>query len=148
MSFFLRRVRDHAEAEDLTQDVFARLAASEQEIESPDAFVFQVAANLLRDRARIQKVRSDYLKQQAPFDGQDIEPLDPYRIVAGRDLLAVLLAGMDELPERTRDIFTLYRIENLDQSTIAQSYGISRSAVKKHVMRAMAYLMARVRGSE
>jgi RNA polymerase sigma-70 factor (ECF subfamily) len=148
MSFFLRRVRDHAEAEDLTQDVFARLAASEQEIESPDAFVFQVAANLLRDRARIQKVRSDYLKQQAPFDEQDIEPLDPYRIVAGRDLLAVLLAGMDELPERTRDIFTLYRIENLDQGTIAQSYGISRSAVKKHVMRAMAYLMARVRGSE
>ena len=41
MRFFLRRVHDHAEAHDLTQDVFARLLASaaRDRIEDPEAFV-------------------------------------------------------------------------------------------------------------
>ena len=146
MSFFLRRVRNHAEAEDLTQEVFARLLREGgRPSQSPEGYIFQVAVNLLRDGARRSKVRSRYLQDAALLDEQDVELLDPSRVVDGRDALGALVAGLEALPERTRTIFILYRIENLDLDTIARSFGISKSAVKKQVMKAMAALMARMR---
>lgn len=148
MSFFLRRVGQHAEAEDLTQEVFVRLLASdEQPKKSPDAYVFQVASNLLRDRARRAKVRSDYREKMGGLEDIGVDPLDPHKFAVSRDALSVFSAGLEALPERTRTIFTLYRIENMSLDLIAESYGISKSAVKKHVAKAMAFLMARMRGS-
>jgi RNA polymerase sigma-70 factor (ECF subfamily) len=136
MSFFLRRVRNHAEAEDLTQEVFARLLTDGgRPSQSPDSYIFQVAMNLLRE----------YLRDAVLLDEQDAERLDPSRVVAARDALGAFITGLDALPERTRSIFILYRIENLELDTIARSFGISKSAVKKHVMKAMAMLMAQVR---
>lgn len=146
MSFFLRRVRNHAEAEDLTQEVFARLLSDGgRPSQSPDSYIFQVAVNLLRDGARRSKVRTEYLRDAALLDEQAVEFLDPARVVGARDALGALIAGLEALPERTRSIFILYRIENLDLDTIARSFGISKSAVKKQVMKAMAVLMAQVR---
>jgi RNA polymerase sigma factor (sigma-70 family) len=149
MSFFLRRVRNHEEAEDLTQEVFARLLGQgEPPTEAPDAYVFQVAANLLRDGARRTKVRTEYRSMVGALEDRGVELLDPSRITSARDTLAALAAGLESLPERTRTIFTLYRIENVDLGAIAESFGISKSAVKKHVMKAMAALMARTRDSQ
>jgi RNA polymerase sigma factor (sigma-70 family) len=76
------------------------------------------------------------------------ESLDPARIVTGRDDLSSVIAALEALPERTRTIFVLYRLEAVDQDVIAKSYGISKSAVKKHMMRAMAALMAHKREPE
>lgn len=146
MSFFLRRVRNRAEAEDLTQEVFARLLmASNQPSQSPDSYIFQVAMNLLRDGARRSKVRAEYLRDATALDEQRVELLEPARVVGARDALGALIVGLDALPERTRSIFILYRIENLDLDAIASSFGISKSAVKKQVMKAMTALMAQVR---
>lgn len=90
MSFFLRRVRNHAEAEDLTQEVFARLLTDGgRPSQSPDSYIFQVAVNLLRDGARRSKVRTEYLRDAALLDGQDVELLDPSRVVGARAALAL-----------------------------------------------------------
>lgn len=149
MAFFLRRVRNPTEAEDLTQEVFIRIAASDAGgMRSADAYIFQVAANLLRDRDRRAAVRSGYVADMLRADGIGIETLDPFRVAAGRETLALLVAGLDELPERTRQIFLLYRYENIDQRTIAASFGISVSAVEKHIYRAMARLIAKVGGPQ
>lgn len=146
MSFFLRRVRDHAEAEDLTQEVFARLLGSNETITtSPDAYVFQTASNLLADRARRARVRADYRDSIGQSEDYGVEPLDPHRHVAGRAALETFAQSLDDLPERTRTIFMLYRLENVSQADIAEALGISSSAVKKHVAKAMAFLMKRMR---
>jgi len=54
MGYFLTRVKNREEAEDLTQEVFVRLMAigSLDEIDRAEAFVFRIASNLLRDRGR------------------------------------------------------------------------------------------------
>jgi len=145
MAFFLRRVHNPADAEDLTQEVFIRIAAADDSaMRSADAYIFQVAANLLRDRARRGKVRSDYVAGMRAVDGAGVETLDPYRVAAGREALSILSAGIDELPERTRQIFLLFRYENLTQRMIAESFGISVSSVEKHIYRAMARLMGKI----
>ncbi len=147
MAFFLRRVRDHAEAEDLTQEVFMRLLNSTTKAEKPDAFVFQVAQNLLIDRARQHQVRERHRLGALADDDRELDPLDPYRITEGRERVAALVAALSELPERTRTMFILYRIENMSQEAIGETYGISASAVKQQIAKAMAALAKKMRNS-
>src|SRR6185369_12165363 len=58
LAFFSRRLSDQSEAEDLVQEVISRLLArsGRPSIRNPDAFVFQVATNLLRDHTRRKSV--------------------------------------------------------------------------------------------
>jgi RNA polymerase sigma factor (sigma-70 family) len=142
VSYFLRRIRDPSEAEDLAHEVFIRLAGVSLEgLRSADAYVFQIAANLLRDRARRNKVRDDYLQSVVAVGDAPGDALDPARIVAGRRSLSALVARLRELPDRTREIFVLYRIENVKKDAIAVAYDVSVSLVEKEVARATAYLM-------
>ena len=144
IAFFLRRVHSHSEAEDLTQEVFIRIAGSSRSaMRHPDAYIFQVAANLLRDRARREQVRAEHAASARVVEGAGVEVLDPFRVAAARETLGQLVSALDELPERTRRIFLLFRYEQIDQRTIADSFGISLSAVEKHVYRAMAHLIER-----
>ena len=145
MAFFLRRIGNHAEAEDLTQEVFARLMAlGADQMREADAYVFQMAANLLRDRGRREKVREAYRFGVLAGEGVGVEPLDPERVLAGRQSLGQIAAALREAPERTRSIFLLYRVEQMKKRDIADTYGISTSAVDKHLMKAMAHLWKRL----
>jgi len=151
MAFFLRRLSDRAEAEDLVQEVFVRMVArgASDDIRSADAFVFAIAGNLLRDRARLRTTRSvaahDPLDPAA--DGADenlVEHSTPDRVLLGRERLALVQRALGELPERTRNIFVLYRMENMRRRDIAMLYGITVSAVEKHIAKALDHLMRRL----
>jgi RNA polymerase sigma factor (sigma-70 family) len=145
--YFLRRTNNHAEAEDLTQELFIRLAGTDMSVvRTREAYIFQTAANLLRDRARREKVRADYRDELGYAPDLGVEWLDPHRVAEAHDMLLALYAGLAELPEKTRRIFTLYRIENVAKKTIAASFGISESAVEKQVTRAMGFLIDRLGG--
>src|ERR1700753_1005632 len=60
--FFGRRTRDHALAQDLTQETLLRVLAAQRltQVEYPESYVFTVAMNILRDRKRA------YLKIDPP----------------------------------------------------------------------------------
>jgi RNA polymerase sigma-70 factor (ECF subfamily) len=147
MAFFLRRLRNHAEAEDLTQEVFARLAASHREpMQSAEAYVFRIAVNMLSDRSRREKVRADYRAAIWADDPVGVDHLDPGRVADAREDIAAVVGALKDLPERTRTIFILYRLENMDKRSIADALGISTSAIDKHLMRAQAHLVRAVRG--
>lgn len=149
MRFFLRRVQNHSEAEDLTQEVFIRLAGSgHAPVHLAEQYIFQIASNLLRDRARRNQVRYNYVAGMLLVDDLHVDTLDPHRVAVGRETLTLINEGLNELPERTRQIFILFRYEDIDQRTIAQSFGISVSAVEKHIYRAMARLIGKVGGPE
>ncbi|MDZ3831879.1 MAG: RNA polymerase sigma factor [Sphingopyxis sp.] len=149
LSYFLRRVRDHAEAEDLTQELIAKLLKHESpDFVAPEAYIFQMASNLLADRARRIKVRAQYRDMVGRTEDAGVDPLDPFRVAAGRAELSSLAKAVAALPERTRAIFILYRLENLGQDKIAETFGISVSAVKKHVARAMAGVMREMRNPQ
>lgn len=146
MAFFLRRLRNHAEAEDMTQDVFVRLAKVDAaQMKSAEAYIFQTAANLLRDRSRREKVRAGH-RAQLDVHEREVDPLDPLRFASDRESLALLVAGLKELPERTRAIFVLHRLENVDKRAIAEAYDLALSSVDRHLAKAMGHLIARVRG--
>lgn len=148
MAFFLRRARNHAEAEDLTQEVFVRILNSFERQVQPEGFIFQIAANLVADRARRLRVRERYRASFSPDDERGIDYLDPHNIAVARERLRSLVEALEQLPERTRTIFILYRLENLSQEVIGSAYSISASAVKQHVAKAMAFLMKKMEDSK
>ncbi len=142
MSFFLRRVRSYAEAEDLTQDVFVRLTALDPEqFRSADAYIFRIATNLVADHMRRRKVRRRYLEEQMTPEAGAIDPLDPDRVSNGRRSLAALAQRLRNLPERSRAIFVLYRIEGVNKRAIAEAFNCSVSTVEKQIAFALAQLM-------
>jgi RNA polymerase sigma factor (sigma-70 family) len=151
MTFFLRRVRDRSLAEDLTQDVLLKVvrASEKGQIERADSYVFKVAINLLRDqRRRAQRVGpAIFLPIEADRDGhlesQLVEAISPERVLLSEDSLADVLRCLEELGELTRNIFILFRLENMKQKDIAALYGIGQSTVEKHVIKAVLHLSNR-----
>jgi RNA polymerase sigma factor (sigma-70 family) len=144
MSYFKRRVGNHAEAEDLTQQVFMRLLAADdfERVEQAEGYVFTVAANLLKDRGRQAARRSGpggiglNLDLVAELTREAMEDRSPERVLLGRETLADVLRTLDALGERTRDIYILFRLENMKQREIAALLGIGQSTVEKHVTKA------------
>jgi len=141
MAYFARRIGSRSEAEDLTQEVFSRLACRPADgTATPDSYVFRIAANLLNDRARREIVRREYREAHRVEVNGSFNAMDPFRIVAGRDELAQLGRLIAGLPEKTRRIFTLYRIENIDKAAIADSMGLTTRMVEIHIRRALTLL--------
>ncbi|MGR4863490.1 RNA polymerase sigma factor [Caulobacter sp. LARHSG274] len=153
MAFFMRRAASHSDAEDMTQELFAKLATAQSgpagasPMDNPDAYIFQMAANLLRDRGRREKVRANY-RASLDTGSVDLEPLDPARVLLGRESLGEAADALRELPERTRAIFLLFRLEGMKQAELAALYGVSISAVQKHILKAMTHLTRRLRAGE
>ena len=151
-SYFARRVRNHAEVEDLVQEILLRVvrAGDGPGIRHDEAYIFTMAANLLRDRHRrdlrqgigaripIEEAEADAI------DGPLVEEMTPERVLLGRDALSDALAALQELGVMTRSIFILFRLENMKQKDIAALYGIGQSTVEKHVMKAVLHLSRRV----
>ncbi len=151
MAFFMRRAASHSDAEDMTQELFAKLATTQASPDNADAYIFQMAANLLRDRGRRERVRANYrasVHAGIVAGGGDLEPLDPARVLLGRESLGEAADALRELPDRTRAIFLLFRLEGMKQSELAVLYGVSVSAVQKHILKAMTHLTRRVRAGE
>ena len=149
LSFFMRRMNTPAEAEDLTQEVFYRVsrAAAGGGIKHGPSLLFVTAANLLRDRARKRRSHSAEMAIDDPLDLAACvaaENFEPDRVLIAKERLSEVLAALDELPPRTRDLFLLFRVERMKQRDIAALAGISVSSVEKQIVRATLHLAGRL----
>jgi RNA polymerase sigma-70 factor (ECF subfamily) len=144
MAFFLRRLRDPAEAEDLTQETLLRLikAHALTQLDHAEGYVFTTAANVLHDYYRkLQRFdprRSIPIEEasESGLESQLVEALSPERVLLGEDSLNEVMSQLATLGELTREIFVLFRFEHMKQKDIAAAYGIGLSTVEKHLMRA------------
>lgn len=109
-----------------------------------DGYVFQIAANVLRDHARRWSIRAEE-SHHAQIDDIETEGgFSPERVLLGQEALERLIAALQELPEKTQVIFARYHFESISQVDIARRLKISLSTVEKHMSRANAYLLARL----
>jgi len=144
-SFFARRVKDESEIEDLVQQVFERLLrrGNVLELDQLSGYIFQTARSVLTDRARRRQTRHadkhDELTEEG-FNACDDADLSPEHVLIQRERLEHATALLLELPELTRVIFVLRRLEEMRYLDIAARLGISVSAVEKHMQRATGHL--------
>jgi RNA polymerase sigma factor (sigma-70 family) len=146
--FFARRVHSASDADDLTQRVFERMInrADLGQIGNPQGYLFQVAANLLAERARADARRRSFLEEGVPADAPEpAEELTPERILLGKEACERILVALRELPTRVRAVFVLARFEELKAPEIANRLGVSISTVEKDMRRAVAHLRDAIR---
>lgn len=145
LRFFQRRVGAE-DADDLVQDVFSRLARQDlTTITNPQGYVFQIAANVLRDKARRANVRGILTQVPDGFDIEDEAGFSPERILQSREALQLMIAALYELPDTTRQVFSLYHFEEVTQVQIARRMGLSLSTVEKQMAAANSHLLYRLR---
>ena len=77
------------------------------------------------------------------LEAELVEAISPERVLLSEDSLADVLRSLEELGELTRNIFILFRLENMKQKDIAALYGIGQSTVEKHVVKAVLHLAGR-----
>jgi RNA polymerase sigma factor (sigma-70 family) len=136
---YFRKRAASMEVDDLTQEVFLNMHARrcDMRIENIEGYLFAVAAHVLsRHRAR----RCIECHPYSETDRTNLHgPLAPSAEdeVLSRERLQGLVATLEALPPRTRNIFVLHRVEELNYQAIACRLNISVSAIEKHIMSAL-----------
>ena len=144
LRYFSRKLPDtnREDLEDLVQDVFVRMARMEDimRLENPQAFVFKVAGNILKDRQRREIVRASATRS---LSDTQAELRSPERVLLAQQQLEEVRALIDSLPQKVRDAFLLSRLEGLSYNDIAEVLNVSVSSVEKYIMRALKVLASR-----
>ena len=127
--------RNRGDIEDLLQDVYIRVfeAARERIPDRPRAFVFTTARNLLIDRVRREQIIP--IEAVSDLDALTVamDAPGPDRTAVARDELRHLLAAVDRLPPRCREIFMLGKVEGLGGREIAARLSTTESNVSKQL---------------
>jgi RNA polymerase sigma factor (sigma-70 family) len=146
---FLRRSgRTASDIEDIRQDIYMRVcAAAYTEIPNPTRpLVFAVARNLLIDRIRHEQVVPIEVVENLDALNIAIEEPSPVRVVIAREELRRLQRALEKLPERTRSIVVMHKIDGMPVREIAKRTGHSERTVERSLtegVRALAEIMLR-----
>jgi RNA polymerase sigma factor (sigma-70 family) len=143
--YFFRRVYSLEEAEDLTHELFVRLVRKKDlsAVDNPEAFMFQVATNLVRDRSRRRQTASSFM-EELTADSALYDAISPERVLDAKQSLQIALAALRDVDDKARSIFILHRVEGLKYSEIADIYGITQSAVEKQISKCLVRLAKEV----
>lgn len=135
-------------AEDVTQSLWFRVQRIEDDppILNKRAFLYRLAANLAKDQARTERRYGKLFEAGDP--PQDIADDIPTTETAllDRERLGVMMAAIDELPPRVRQVFIMRKFDEMPIADVAAQLGLSRSAVTKIMQKALLHCDARLHG--
>lgn len=139
---FLSRRTPQDRAEDMVQQLFARMAARTEDhaaaITAPAAYLREAARNLVRDQARAAARGRERL--HVPIDEVELCDGDPIAALEARDRLTRIEQAMLRLKPLTRQIFLARRLDGYSYAEIAEQTGLSVKGVEKQMSRAIKQL--------
>jgi RNA polymerase sigma factor (sigma-70 family) len=138
MQFLQHNWRNKSDIGDIRQDIYVRVyeSALQKLPETPKAFVFAIARNLLIQRMRREQIVP--IEAVADFEalGIAVDDPGPERTAIARDELRRLQSAVDRLPPRCREAFVMQRIDGLTRQEIAERMGVTDTTVKNHLREA------------
>lgn len=126
-------------ARELANEAFLkvlRLAPAKlQSIDQPEAYLWRVSVNLLRDWGR-ERALSERSLPMLEVAGQRL--FDQVTALESRDTLRRLEQAIGKLKPRTREIFIAHRLQGRSYSEIAAKTGLTVKGVEKQMSKAIA----------
>lgn len=126
--------------DDIVQETFLRMLRYRDVTDSNElrALLYRVAANVVIDRHR--QAQSHRADDHCALDTPNLPAaeLQPERVHAGRQNLALIKAAIRDLPPRCREAFLLHRFEGLSYREIALRFGTSVRTVENQIAHALA----------
>lgn len=143
---YIRKFVNSADlAEDLTQEVFIKMwqvRARLHDVQSLKAYLFIIARNHTLNSLK-KAFRSDVAMAEV-INSFVEERRDTEEDLLSKEYLAYLQKALDTLAPRTREIFMLCREHGKSYDEVAEALGISRNAVKNHMVSSMKILKSAV----
>ncbi len=137
-SFVERYVQSKELAEDIVQEVFIKIwenRSNLSEVQSFKAYLFTVAKNhtlnFLKKASRSEVAMGEVVNSYCTNRNETEEA------ILDKEYLAFFNKVLDSLPNRSREIFKLCREEKKSYEEVAQLLGVSKNAVKNHMVYSM-----------
>ncbi len=130
LSLYIRkRVNNQSDAEDLTQEVFYKLAKSEMDgIQNVRSWLYAIAKNTLTDYYRTKKISVE-----------DLDKVEVESEIISCDTVSELSncikPFVNQLPEELKSIMTLSELEGIQQKKIAEQLNINYVTLRSKIQR-------------
>jgi RNA polymerase sigma-70 factor (ECF subfamily) len=146
IKFFISRLRDPAEAQDLAQETYLRLLRVDRLdlVRRPDVYLFTIAVNLVRERALkkasrpLQVALEDMHSDEVPLDNALFMTVTPEAEVDEAHRMRVLERTLATLSPKARAALIWHRRDGQTYEEIGARLGVSRNMVKKYLAKAVA----------
>jgi RNA polymerase sigma-70 factor (family 1) len=140
-----RKLKSHEAAEELIQDLFADLWSRRAglQVERLEHYLFAMVRYRIINYIKTQKLQAGYdlycriSQPQADTDTEDSLSLS--------DLTSALMAGVRRLPEKSREVFQLSRLEHYTVPEISTRINLSEKAVEYHLTKSLKLLRSYLR---
>jgi|SRR6056297_3475746 len=127
-------------ARDVVQDVFIKIWSKREHLHihsSVKAYLFRAvrnhSLNELEKRLRYQKIEEEYVKETESM-------VIPAADGNSKELTKIIWQVVEEMPEKRKAVFTLYREHGLSYKEIASILGITRKTVENQMGRALNFI--------
>ena len=131
-------------ARDIVQDVFIKIWSKRENLyihTSVKAYLFQAvrnhSLNELEKRNRYQAFEEEYIRETDAIMISDADE-------NSKKLTKIIWCIVEEMPEKRKAVFTLYREHGLSYKEIASILGITRKTVENQMGRALNFIRERL----
>jgi RNA polymerase sigma factor (sigma-70 family) len=150
-AFFYRRLRTKVDAADLVQEVYLRMlrVSDPEAIRNPEAYLFTVAANLLKENAVADRRHAQEVAVEAAEATPALTLVPGFEAaVDAPQRVARLCEVLEELPLKCSAAVILQYRDGLSHQNIAAQLEVSPRMVKRYLAQALSHCrrrMARLR---
>ncbi len=131
-NYLLAKCGDVSLSEDVVQEVFLKLwqKCADIRFATVKAFLYRVADNILTDQFRHKKV---VLVHRQKLSINTVNDQTPQFQLEEKEFKEKLEHIINSMPEKSRVVFLMNRIEKLKYREIAERLGLSQKAVEKRM---------------
>lgn len=137
-AFVFGIIQNYTSAEDVVQELFIKLWTHREKLiinESVSGYLYRASKNAALNYLRSEKIRQKSIQNipEQPWHTDE-------NLMEQIEFSAVLNQCIEQLPERSRDIFMKSRFEDLKQKEISNQLGISVKTIKNQIWKSLQYL--------
>ena len=140
-SYLLRMCEDRMQAEDLFQETLIRVwkgISNYKEQNKFSSWIFSIAHNVTMDNIRSKKVREKGVHINENINAVTVD--NPHSVYVANETKEIIMHGINELPEKQKQVFLLRQHSNMSFKEIAAATNQPLNTVLGHMHYAVSKL--------